>query len=462
MLVKDVLKKIGINSSDMRSVKGVSFDSRNIKDGYIFVAYKGEKVDGNDYIYEAFSNGAVCVVSDRLVGYDIYCCNNISKAKEVLIKSIYKLNKVKLIGITGTNGKTSTAHLLYQSLNNIGVKSAYIGTLGVIDNEYSRILDNTTPDMDVLAQEISMAIKRKTKYVIMEVSSHSLSMNRVAPFNFEIIGFSNLSQDHLDYYQNMENYFLAKKLLFDNAKKQTIGVINNQDSYSKRIIKDFKGKVVEYGDNYQIVKNDIHGLGFFIDNIFIESPLIYKTNISNLLMVYTILVELGIDREIISKAIKKCAPIKGRMEVLYNNEFSIILDYAHTPDAMERIIKETNSIKKGRCIVLFGCGGNRDKTKRPIMGKIASTLADKIYITNDNPRNENENKIIEDILSGIANNDKIKVEINRERAIQLAISELEKDDILLVLGKGHEDYQIIKNKKYHLSDREIVNSCLEA
>lgn len=465
MLVKDILAKIGIISGDTRIVKGICFDSKNVKDGDIFVAYKGNLHDGNDYIHQAFENGAVCVVSDRLVGYDIYKSNNIEKDKISLIKALYKTNKVKLIGITGTNGKTSTAHLLYQAFNNMGIRATYIGTLGVIDRDYRKELENTTPNMDVLAKEIVKALDRGCKYVIMEVSSHSLSMNRIKPFNFDIIAFTNLSQDHLDYYKNMEDYFLAKKILFDNANKKCIGIVNNEDKYSKRIIEDFKGKVVTYGKNsdydYKIISNNLKGIKFRVQNTTLVSPLIYKLNVYNLLLVYTILDQLNINHLEIKKAMKSCKCIEGRMEVLHSEEFTIILDYAHTPDALERILKETNKIKKGNCIVLFGCGGNRDKSKRSIMGKIASDNADIVYLTNDNPRNEDEKLIVDDILKGICNRNNIVVELDRKKAIENAISQLKKDDILLILGKGHETYQIFKNQKIYFSDRDIVNTCLE-
>jgi len=465
VIVKDVLKRIGIDSNDTRIVKGVTFDSRKVKEGYIFVAYKGEKVDGNDYIYKAFENGAICVVSDRLVGYDVYKSDDIEKAKVSLCQLIYSLNKIKLIGITGTNGKTSSAHLVYQSLNNLGIRATYIGTLGVIDGDYIKELDNTTPNMDTLSFEINEAIKRKCEYVVMEVSSHALSMNRVKPFSFDVVAFTNLTQDHLDYYKDLEEYFNAKKLLFDTAKENCIGIINNEDNYSNKIIKDFKGKVIRYGNSseydYEIIKNDLNGLVFKVNEAIINSKLIYKTNIYNLLLTYVILSTLGYDKDLIIKAISDCNVIEGRMEVIANNNNYIILDYAHTPDAMERILKETNKIKKGRNIVLFGCGGNRDKSKREIMGKIANDYADFIYLTNDNPRFEKDDDIINDILFGIENKNKLIIEKDREKAITMAIKQMKENDVLLILGKGHEDYQIIKDQKYHLSDREIVLVCIK-
>lgn len=465
MIVKDLLKKINIDSNDTRIVKGIAFNSNDVEEGYIFIAYKGNSLDGNDYIHKAFEKGALCVISDRLVGYDIYKSKDIERAKEILTKAIYKINKIKLIGITGTNGKTSSAHLLYQSLNLMGVRATYIGTLGVIDLDYKLELENTTPSMDVLAREIVKAKKRGCEYVIMEVSSHSLSMNRVNIFNFDIIAFTNLSQDHLDYYKTMEDYFNAKKILFDNAGKETIGIINNEDKYSNKIIKDFKGKVIRYGNysdyEYEIIQNDIKGLIFKINDKLVKSSLIYKTNLYNLLLTYVVLSSLGYQDDNIIDALNNAKTIEGRMDVLYNQDYTIVLDYAHTPDAMERIIKETNKIKQGKCCVLFGCGGNRDVSKRKIMGEIASRYADRIYLTNDNPRFESETKIIEDILEGIENKDKVIINKDRKEAINLAVSNLKKGDILLILGKGHEDYQIIKDKKIHLSDREIVKLCLE-
>lgn len=464
MIVKTLLKKIGINSEDTREIKGVSFDSRNIKEGYIFIAYKGENYDGNDYIYHAFNNGALCVISDRLVGYDIYKSNNIEKDKQILVKEVYKTDGIKLIGITGTNGKTSSAHLLYQSLNHMGIRTCYIGTLGIIDGDYKIEIDNTTPNMDVLAREIVKAKKRKCEYIVMEVSSHSLSMDRVKIFNFDVIAFTNFSQDHLDYYKDMDRYFNAKKILFDSASKNCIGIINNEDEYSNKIIKDFKGKVIRYGSyseyDYKIIKNDLDGLIIKINSMILSSPLIYKTNLFNLLLTYTMLSVLGYRKNDIIEALSNSKTIDGRAEVLYRKDYYIILDYAHTPDAMERIITETNNIKRGNLIVLFGCGGNRDRLKRSIMGTIASNGADKIYLTNDNPRYEDELEIINDILLGVKDRDKVRVILDREKAINDAINNMKKDDILLILGKGHEEYQIIKNQKIHLSDREIVYACI--
>lgn len=465
MIVKDVLKKVGIESDDKRVVKGVAFDSNDVEDGYIFVAYNGNSTDGNNYIHKAFENGAVCVVSDRLVGYDIYKSDNIEFVKEELCKLIYKIDKIKLIGITGTNGKTSSAHLLYQCFNNMGIRATYIGTLGVIDNDYNKALNNTTPNMDVLSREIYLAKKRKCEYVVMEVSSHALSMSRTKIFKYDVIAFTNLTQDHLDYYKNMEEYFKAKKILFDNADENCIGIVNNEDSYSARIISDFKGKVIRYGNDseysYDLINNTMKGITFKVNEDIISSKLIFKPNLYNLLLVYTILMSLGYKNYDVVNSLNECKTINGRMEVLYSDEYYIVLDYAHTPDAMERIIKETNKIKQGRSIVVFGCGGNRDKSKRKIMGNIASLYGDKIYVTDDNPRFESEEAIISDILEGVSYKDKVIVEKDRKNAITLAIKDLTKNDVLLILGKGHEDYQIIKNKKIHLSDREIVQSCLE-
>ena len=464
MLVKELLEKIGIASDNEKEVTGICFDSRKVKDGNIFVAYKGADSDGNDYIWDAFNNGAVCVVSDRLVGYDVYKSNNINLDKETMIREFYDFRKIKFIGITGTNGKTSSAHLLYQALNYLGIRTTYVGTLGVIDNEYFQELDNTTPDMDVLAREVEKAIDRKCKYIVMEVSSHSLSMNRIAPFYFDIVAFTNFTQDHLDYYQTMDEYFKAKKILFDRADENCIGVVNSEDTSSFKLISDFKGRIVTYGHkgnyDYRILKNNLNGLKFKVDENIIDTKLVYKTNLYNLLLVYTILSLLNYDKEDIKKALEDVSPIPGRMEILKNKNKYVILDYAHTPDAVEKIVKETNKIKKGKVYVLFGCGGNRDKSKRAIMGKIASEYGDYIYLTNDNPRNEDEMVIINDILTGITNPN-IVIEKDRKKAIETAIDNLKKGDILLVLGKGHEEYQIINNKKYHFSDKEIILQCLE-
>lgn len=465
MQVNLLLKSIGIDCYDSREVKGVCFDSKRIKSGDIFVAKKGNKYDGNEYIKEAFNNGAVCVISDSINGDNIYKSNNIDRDRNNLVKKFYDFSNIKIIGITGTNGKTSTAHLVYESLTNLGMYSTYIGTLGVIDREYYMALDNTTPEIDVLANEIVKAKNRGCKYIVMEVSSHSLSLGRVDILDFNILGFTNLSQDHLDYYDNMEKYFLSKKSFFDNARKESIAIVNMDDLYAKKIINDYKGKVIGFGkkDGYKInlISNDLNGLCFEIDGSIITSKLLFETNLYNLSMCYLILKYLGINKGDITRAMKNLNVVNGRGEVLVNKDYHIILDYAHTPDAMERILLESNKIKDNKIVTLFGCGGNRDKKKRAIMGYIASLNSDLVYICNDNPRNENEDEIIGDITSLIKDRGNYKIIKDRKEAIRNAISKLDKGDLLLILGKGHEEYQIIGDIKYHLSDREIVKECLE-
>jgi UDP-N-acetylmuramoyl-L-alanyl-D-glutamate--2,6-diaminopimelate ligase len=465
MLVKTLLDKIGIESNDDREVKGISFNSKNVENGYIFIAKKGFSYDGNNYINEAFSNGALCIISDSFNGNNIYYSSNIDEDKLTLINEFYNFDDIKIIGITGTNGKTSTCYLLYEALNNLGIKATYIGTLGIISENYFYELENTTPEVDILAREISKAKERNSKYIVMEVSSHSLSLNRVSLLKFDYIGFTNLSQDHLDFYKNMEEYFLSKKLLFDKASSDCLAVINKDDIYSKRIIEDYKGNVVSYGKNsdyeYEIISNDLSGISFRIDGEIIQSKLLFKTNIYNLAMVYLLLKGIGINKKDIVNVLSNCNVIKGRSEVLYNKEFCIILDYAHTPDAMERILLEVNKIRKNRVVCLFGCGGNRDNKKREIMGFIASINSDKVYICNDNPRYENEDKIINDITGLIKDKTNYEIIKNRKDAIEAALSNLCDGDILVILGKGHEEYQIIGNKKYHFSDKEIVLKWLE-
>ena len=465
MLVKTLLDKIGIESNDNREVKGISFNSKNIENGYIFIAKKGFSYDGNDYINEAFSNGALCVISDSFNGNNIYYSSNIDEDKLTLINEFYNFDDIKIIGITGTNGKTSTCYLLYEALNNLGIKATYIGTLGIISENYFYELENTTPEVDILAREISKAKERNSKYIVMEVSSHSLSLNRVSLLKFDYIAFTNLSQDHLDFYKNMEEYFLSKKLLFDKASNDCIAVINKDDIYSKRIIEDYKGNVVSYGKNgdyeYEIISNDLSGISFRIDGEIIQSKLLFKTNVYNLAMVYLLLKSIGINKKDIVNVLSNCNVIKGRSEVLYNKEFCIILDYAHTPDAMERILLEVNKIRKNRVVCLFGCGGNRDNKKREIMGFIASINSDKVYICNDNPRYENEDKIINDITGLIKDKTNYEIIKDRKDAIEAALSNLCDGDILVILGKGHEEYQIIGNKKHHFSDKEIVLKWLE-
>lgn len=444
----------------------IKVDSRKVKEGDIFVAIKGIDHDGHDYIDEAINNGAKQVVVEHgLYSVDTLVVKDTHNYLVNYLKDHYynKIKDLKLIGITGTNGKTTSCYLLWQALNKLGIKTAYIGTIGFYIDNKIRDLINTTPDILELYEMFIEAINNNCKYVVMEVSSHSLTLNRVDGLLFDYAIFTNLTQDHLDYHNNMEDYSLAKQKLFKQIKGDGYAVINIDDEYSDNYMLE-NNKNITYGKNnsdYQIIefKDDIEGSKFKIkyrdENIDYNTELLGKYNIYNLMNTIIILNNEKINLNDIKRVVGEITEPPGRLEKIKLPLGMVIVDYAHTPDAVEKAIKAIKEVCSGKIYTIVGCGGNRDKTKRPIMGSIATNLSDYVIFTSDNPRNEKPIDIINDIVQGLDNKN-YEIEENREKAIFKGIQKLSKNDILLVLGKGHEDYQIIGNNKIHFSDKEIV------
>ena len=464
MKLKELLKVINVQFDEDVDIKGITCNSKEIKKDYLFIATKGNTCDGNNFIEEAINKKASYVISDSISGDKVLKIENIKNIKAELFYKFYDYpqNKLEIIGVTGTNGKTSTAYIIYDLLNKMNKKCMYIGTLGIYDGTYFKSTNNTTPDCDILAEELYKAVKRKTKYVIMEVSSHALSLDRVKLINFKGAIFTNLTHEHLDYHVTMSNYCLAKQKLFNSLNEKGFAIINYDDKYHYEMEKFCKAKIIHYGleFNGNHIRNILRGLdGISFDlggyeNI--NSKLLGVINVYNLSSAFLTLIELGLKEEDIKKAISELNTINGRLEKVYNDNFSVILDYAHTPDAMEKVLVEIKPLVANRLIVLFGCGGNRDKTKRPIMGEIATIYADVTYITSDNPRKEDPMLIIKDIVKGCKNEKKIVIEENRELALRKALAEIQSGDILMVLGKGHEEYQIIGDEYKECSDKKMI------
>lgn len=469
MKLNELLKTINMQVDEDIDIKGVTCNSKEVKKGYLFIAFKGNKYDGNDYIQEALNRKANYIISDSKQGEKILRINNIKELKTKLFYKFYNnpQDKLQIIGITGTNGKTSTAYIIYDILNKLNKKCMYIGTLGIFDGEYYVNTNNTTPDCDVLAKELYKATKRKTKYVVMEVSSHALSFNRVKGINFKGAIFTNLTHEHLDYHVTMSNYCLAKQKLFNELDDNAFAIINYDDKYRYEMEKFTHAKVIHYGleNNENQIRNILRGLDgitFDLGNYgTITSKLLGVINIYNLSAAFLSLIQLGIDKEAIKEKIKELNTINGRLEKIYNKNFHVILDYAHTPDAMEKVLLEIKPLVSNRLIVLFGCGGNRDVSKRSVMGEIATSYADVTYITSDNPRKEEPLLIIKDILKGCKNDKKIVIEENRELALRKALAEIQTGDILMVLGKGHEEYQIIGDDCIECSDKKMICKWLQ-
>ena len=434
-------------------------DSRKVKKGDIFIALRGINDDGHKYVMDAIKNGASKVIVEEGeydTPYEV-----VSNTREYLNKYLYdnyyeKIKNLKLIGVTGTNGKTTTCYLIYQALNMLDIKCAYIGTLGFYNLEYNEKINNTTPDILDLYEMLLYCSYNGYKYVAMEVSSQGLYYNRLDNILFDYAVFTNLTQDHLDFHKNMDNYANEKKKLFKKLKDNGISIINNDDKYKDYFLDKDSITYGFNGSNYIIsdYNSNIDNTSFKVNNISYNTNLIGKHNVYNITILIIILDLLEVDDNKKVEIVSKLKHAIGRMDTIKYKDNLIIIDYAHTPDAVEKIIKSVKGIGHN-IITIIGCGGNRDKLKRPIMGCIASKYSDYVIFTSDNPRYEKPIDIINDIIHIIDSNN-YEIEENREKAIKKGIQKLDKNDILLILGKGHEDYQIIDGRKYHFNDMEVV------
>ena len=428
-------------------------DSRKIEIGDTFISL----TDNKNYINDAINRGASKIICKN----DTYSVNtiNVDNPREYLAEYLDKLyrdkfNIIKIIGITGTNGKTTSSYLLWQILNKLGIKCGYIGTIGFYIEEKIRDLSNTTPDMLDIYNMINECIDKGCKYVVMEVSSQALSYNRIGRLEFDYVVFTNLTEDHLDYHKNMDNYAKAKQKLFYCVKNKAI--INYDDDNKSYFIFDINDNVTYGfdGGDYHITEYSLGSLTKFkLNNELYITNLIGKYNIYNLLISIIILDLENINYD---KAIFRYLKYPdGRMDIIEYKNNRVIIDYAHTPDGVKNVIDAVKELNPNNIITIIGCGGNRDVSKRSIMGTISTRLSDYVIFTDDNPRYENELSIIDDIIQNI-DTDNYEIITNREKAIIKGIQMLSENDILLVLGKGHENYQIIGDKVIPFSDKEIV------
>lgn len=441
-------------------------DSRKVQKGQIFVALKGLTVDGHDFIQSAIENGASKIICDRKIDYNIpyEIVSDTNKYLKEMLKKEYgsKINKLTLVGITGTNGKTTSCYLTYQMLNSLGLDCAYIGTIGYYHKDDFISLNNTTPDVLTLYKLLVRAYEDGAKCVVMEVSSQALSYDRLSGIDFSLIAYTNLTEDHLDYHKTMENYLSAKLLILDHLRPNAKIIVNKDDEYSKYFNKNGHNRyTIGINGEYNIIKYETlpnkTNIDFSYNNkdYTITIPLTSKFNIYNYLTCLAICNQLNYSIENILEKTGSLKAPKGRCEVYEINNGIAVIDYAHTPDAEEKVINAYSELKKNKIITIIGCGGDRDPKKRPIMGKIATELSDYVIFTNDNPRTEKPEDIINDILKGVSKNN-YEVILDRKEAIKKGIDNMKKNDILLILGKGHENYQIIGKTKYHLDDAEEV------
>ncbi len=475
MKISDVLRGLKVyDIYDDVQVKYITADSRKVTDGTVFVCIAGSRFDGHSVAAEMLEKGAVCVVCERDLGLkNQIIVDNTRAAMSIICANFFgnPASRLKLIGITGTNGKTTTAFLIKDMLEKMGKKTGLIGTVKNMagDKEFPAAL--TTPESYELHSLFAEMVREGCEYCVMEVSSQALAQYRVEGLRFAAGVFTNLTRDHLDYHGTFENYEQAKAMLFTVSD---ICILNIDDERAMSMMRNSDGRMVTYSVNQNEsdytakcirYKND--GIEYelvtigYVERVKVGIP--GEFTVYNSMAAAVTLIELGFDFSEVLFALSLCKGVKGRIEVVpTDTPYTVIIDYAHTPDGLENIISSLRKIAKGRIITVFGCGGDRDRTKRPIMGEIAAKLSDVVVVTSDNPRTEDPEAILNDILEGIRGNKTKKiVEVNRTKAIELALNEAEENDIILLAGKGHETYQIIGTEKHHYDEREIVKELLE-
>ncbi|WP_353685059.1 UDP-N-acetylmuramoyl-L-alanyl-D-glutamate--2,6-diaminopimelate ligase [Thermodesulfovibrio sp. 3907-1M] len=486
MILKELLREdFDVKGDINREIAYISYNSKDIQESSLFVAISGENTDGHLFVEEAIKKGSVAVVyeKDRFTPYNSSVTwigvNDTRDALAWLSSRFYGAGeKLKIIGITGTNGKTTTSYLIRQILKKYGKKTGVIGTIKyLIDNEEKAAI-HTTPEAPEFHRLLYEMLQRGVEYVISEVSSHALALKRVDYTQFDVAVFTNLSRDHLDFHKDMEDYFQAKKRLFtDLLKKEGIAVINIDDEYGKRLAEQVKSEKILYSlqnpeahiyvKNYRLKFKETE-IVFSLQNeeLFVKTPLLGVPNIYNVTSAVSVAFGLNIPPDIIVSALLEANSPEGRFErVDEGQDFLVFIDYAHTPDALERLLLSVKKLKEdlsndGRIITVFGCGGNRDRGKRPQMGRIATELSDMVILTSDNPRWEEPGEIIKEIEDGILKDNYIVVP-DRAVSLWIATKICKKGDILIVAGKGHEDYQEIKGKRYHFSDKEVLIKALK-
>lgn len=448
-------------------VEDITNNSREVKPGYLYVAIRGTNVDGHRFAPAAAQQGALAVVVER----DVNLPNQIivedtRKAYAMLCDNYFgnPSRKMKLIGVTGTNGKTSVTTMIKYILEQVGLKTGLIGTIQI---EYGNIVKenpNTTPDAYLFHKTLREMLDAGCHYAVTEVSSHALAQERIYGCHFEVCAFTNLTQDHLDYHKDMEDYFAAKKKLFSMGK---FNVVNIHDPYGKRLAEELSPNVVTFAldggadfsaeeivctpksVSFRILHDDVSSkISFAIPGLY---------SVENAMTASAVCFTLGVSMESIVKALSMMKGVRGRSEILYHDEMiTVIGDYAHTPDAIENVLSTIGECAEGRLVAVFGCGGDRDKTKRPLMAEACEKFADLTIVTSDNPRSEDPEAIIADILPGFSENANYITIVDRKEAIAYAMEQAMPKDTVVLLGKGHETYQVLKDETIHFDEREVV------
>lgn len=469
-------KLIGNNDGE---ITGLSFDSRKVKEGHVFVAVRGYETDGHLYIDNAIANGAKYIICEDVPDNIVPNVNYIqvldsSEALGLMASAYFghPSNKLTVVGITGTNGKTSTATLLYHLFRRMGQKCGLLSTVCNYIEGKERSSSHTTPDPIEMNSLMAEMVQAGCKYVFMEVSSHSVVQKRISGIDFDGAVFTNVTRDHIDYHKTMEAYIKAKKTFFDNLPAKAFALTNIDDRNGKVMLQNTKATKYSYGlqgicdFKTRVLEESLEGMLLEINGREVYTRFTGRFNAYNLTAVYGAASLLGMGTDEILSALSILRPVAGRFETIRSNKgFTAIVDYAHTPDALENVLSTIADIKKSlpgnpKTITVAGCGGNRDKGKRPMMGKIATRMSDITIFTSDNPRMEDPKSIIDDIVAGVdkdCNSKYLRID-DRHEAIRTACMMAQKGDIVLIAGKGHEDYQIVGKEKHHFNDKEEIEN----
>lgn len=474
----DILPKdfiVNASGDENLSIKNLAFDSREVKKGGLFFAIQGEKIDGNNYIAKAIENGAFAVVSEkeRPDNLEVACYVQVKSVRSVLAKIAnafydYPSRQLKLVGVTGTNGKTTVCTLLYDLHQALDIKCGLISTVKYSYPGVEVPATHTTPDPIVLNSMLHEMVNQGVECVFMEVSSHAIEQKRIDGLEFEIGVFTNLTHDHLDYHLTFKNYLEVKKRFFDGLRKNALAIYNEDDKNGEVMVQNSEARKMAYSlfklsdIKGKIISNAIEGLQLNINGKEVFCRLVGKFNAYNILAAYAVASELGVEEQEILLAISRLRGAEGRFELLVDRKKKIfgIVDYAHTPDALENVLDTLNELvsSPNKIITVVGCGGDRDRSKRPKMGMIAAVKSDHVILTSDNPRMEDPEKIIDEIEEGVkGKNNYVRIS-DRRQAIRTAVMLAKENDVVLVAGKGHENYQEINGVKHPFSDKEELET----
>jgi len=471
------IQRIGRRDVD---ICGISYDSRTVRKGDLFVAIKGEKSDGARFIPQAIEKGAVAVASETRVEPEpdaaIIIVPDARRFLALISRVFYEdpAEQLKLVAITGTNGKTTTSYLIESIYSHARIRSCLVGTIGMKIGFRTFHSAHTTPESSDLTKFFSQAVTEGCTHGALEVSSHSLALQRVFGTRFRVGVFMNLTRDHLDFHKDMESYFRAKQLLFsaENGNRVEAAVINTDDPYGRRLESKVDCEIVSFGFNKEArihvldCQSRVDGTDLTlrtpVGDISYRSHLIGRPNIYNVMAATGAALSLGIHRDEIRDGVEGLEGVPGRVErVDEGQDFTVVVDYAHSPDALENLLDTVSRLPHGKLITVFGCGGDRDKTKRPVMGEIAVRMSDLVLATSDNPRSEDPLEILKEIEAGMHKGPApYKIIPDRRNAIGAAISTARKGDVVVIAGKGHEDYQILGDRTIHFDDREVAGELI--